>query len=262
MKPLTPSEDLLQSLGITEPNEIDLEAIAYYQGAEVKYRHLDGCEARISGVGNKAIISISDSGISRRRQRFSIGHELGHWCYHRGKSFACRKQDIGNYNAASATGEAERLADYYSANLILPLYMFKPIARQYGKHTFNTIFSIANLFEVSKTCTAIRYAEHSHVPSILVCYNQNGRKWFKRHQDVSGKLFPNKQLDHDSTVFDVLYGDRTTSSQTIATGDTWFNWYRADRYEVWEESVKMPNGEVLVLLTWRNEAMLEATSEF
>lgn len=44
---LTPAERLLQELGITEPSEIDLDAIAFHAGARVRYRPLDGCEARI-----------------------------------------------------------------------------------------------------------------------------------------------------------------------------------------------------------------------
>jgi hypothetical protein len=35
---LTPAEALLQELGITEPEEIDLEAIAYHIGGRVRFR--------------------------------------------------------------------------------------------------------------------------------------------------------------------------------------------------------------------------------
>ena len=50
---LSPAERLLQELGVTEPDEIDLEAIAYYVNARVRYRRLDGCEARIIGWATK-----------------------------------------------------------------------------------------------------------------------------------------------------------------------------------------------------------------
>ena len=82
--PLTPAERLLQELGITEPNEIELDAIAHHVGACVRYRPLQGCEARIIGTGDRAIITVkSDS--HPRRKRFSIAHELGHWYHHRGQ---------------------------------------------------------------------------------------------------------------------------------------------------------------------------------
>lgn len=260
MQRLTPPEELLQSLGITEPNEIDLEAIAWNQGAEIKYRDLEGCEARILGVGKKAIISIDNRAINRRK-RFSIGHELGHWHHHRGKSFACRSEDIGNYAEIGATSEAEKVADKYSANLLLPIYIFSDIARQYTKPTFDTIFSIADTFDVSKTCTAIRYVEYGNFPCMLICYTQTGRKWFCSNRDVPRKLFPHNQLDHESEAFEVLFGAKNKTSRVMTPGDTWFNWWKADRYEVWEETVQLVEGETLTLLTWKNERMLEEAQE-
>lgn len=257
MRKLTPSEQLLQSLGITEPSEINVEAIAWDQGAEIKYRNLEGCEARILGVGNKAVISIDDRAI-KRRKRFSIGHELGHWHHHRGKSFDCRSEDIGNYADFKVTSEVEKVADKYSANLLLPIYIFTDIARQYTQPTFETIFSIADAFDVSKTCTAIRYVEHGNFPCMLICYTQTGRKWFRsRSKDIPRKLFPHGQLDHESEAFEVLFGAKNKTSRVIASGDTWFNWWKADRYEVWEETVQLVEGETLTLLTWKNERMLE-----
>ncbi len=82
----------LDELGITDPSEIDIEAIAFYKGATVKRRPLKGCEARIIGHGDKAIITVSTTSIPER-YRFSIGHELGHWFKHRG--------NIGNLEGVS-----------------------------------------------------------------------------------------------------------------------------------------------------------------
>ena len=78
MPQLSPAERLLQDLGVTDPQDIDLEVIAWQLGVRIKYRHLDGCEARIAGDDKKAIISVRDD-VSPGRKRFSIGHELGHW---------------------------------------------------------------------------------------------------------------------------------------------------------------------------------------
>ena len=37
----TPTEIILKCLGITDPREIDLEAIAWHLGVRVRYRPLD-----------------------------------------------------------------------------------------------------------------------------------------------------------------------------------------------------------------------------
>ena len=82
---LAPAERLLQELGITEPEEIDLEAIAFHLGACVRFRKLDGCEARIIGCNHAAIITIGED-CSYRRKRFSLAHEIGHWTHHKGQT--------------------------------------------------------------------------------------------------------------------------------------------------------------------------------
>jgi len=56
-------------LGISEPSEIDVE-IAQYLGATVAYQPLTGCDARIPGNTEAAIITV-DSTSNRGRQRFS-----------------------------------------------------------------------------------------------------------------------------------------------------------------------------------------------
>ena len=73
---ISPAETLLQELGVTEPSEIDLEAIAFYVNARIRYRSLDGCEARIVGNADQAIITVNQNS-QWRRKRFSIAHELG-----------------------------------------------------------------------------------------------------------------------------------------------------------------------------------------
>jgi hypothetical protein len=50
VKGLTPAERLLKDLGVTDPKEIDLEAVAWTLGARVKYRPLDGCAPTISAA--------------------------------------------------------------------------------------------------------------------------------------------------------------------------------------------------------------------
>ena len=84
MNSLAPAEQLLQTLGVTDPRDIDLEAIAFDQGAVVKYRPLDGCEARIIGYGDRAMITV-DNRRRPSRVRFSTAHEIGHWHRHRGR---------------------------------------------------------------------------------------------------------------------------------------------------------------------------------
>ena len=92
LRRITPAERLLQELGITEPKEIDLEAIAFHLGARVRFRRLEGCEARIIGRNDAAIITIGE-GCTPGRKRFSLAHEIGHWTHHRGQTLVCRVEE-------------------------------------------------------------------------------------------------------------------------------------------------------------------------
>ncbi len=75
---LSSAERLLWGYGVTDSSHIDLDAIANDNGAEVKYRPLGGCEARLVARGESAIISVN-SASNDGRQRFSLAHELAHW---------------------------------------------------------------------------------------------------------------------------------------------------------------------------------------
>ena len=196
---LTNAELLLQELGITEPEEIDLLAIAYHVGAAVRLRPLQGCEAHIVGCSDQAIITINDR-TGFRRQRFSIAHELGHWRHHRGKALVCRVDEL----QPRSTLSSERIADQYAADLLMPRYLFSPLARQQGKLTFKAVAALSDIFRTSKTATAIRLVESDQAPAILVCHGPNGRKWFTRAPSVPERWFPQDTLDAESFAFGVL----------------------------------------------------------
>src|SRR5262249_29902546 len=145
------AELLLQTLGITDPRDIDLEAIAFDQGAIVKHASLDGCEARIVGYGSKAIITVDDSK-AWTRQRFSTAHELGHWKYHRGRSLVCRPDELADLRSNSL--DPERVADFYAADLLLPRYLFVPRATALRHCSFDAIDTLSREFSTSLQATA------------------------------------------------------------------------------------------------------------
>lgn len=252
MNPLTPAEQLLQELGITEPDEIDLEAIALYLGASVRYWPLDGCEARIIGRGGKAIITVSERS-SPARARFSIAHELGHWRYHRGRALVCRVEDYRPRRVVSP----ERVADSYAADLLMPNYLFRPIARQHPKLSFQTVHEVAKIFRTSHTATAIRLVEGNHTPAFLVCHGPQSRKWFARAPSVPSHWFPRESLDPDSFAFDVLKGGADDALPRKIGADAWLDRDEAAEHEVHEQTIRIAADEVLTLVLITDPHMLE-----
>jgi hypothetical protein len=250
----TPAEKLLLSLGITSPREIDVEAIAWDAGAEVRFAQLDSCEARIIGYGNRAIITVAAGSIPQR-QRFSVAHELGHWKYHRGRSFVCRSDDIGNQ--VRGPTDPERVADAYAADLLLPAFLFEPMARKGRRATFEAIDDIRGEFQMSRTATALRMIDLGPEPAMLVCHGPTGRRWFKRGLDVPVRWFPRDELDPESSALDVLYGKCERTPRTLMGADAWFDRADAERYEIYEQTTRMANGDSLTILTFKSMDMLE-----
>lgn len=253
MSELRPAERLLKELGIRKPSQIDLEAIAFYTGALVKYRPLNGCEARILGVGDNAIITVDDRTIPAR-QRFSTAHELGHWHHHRGRSFICRQDDIGNPRRLPT--DPERVADGYAADLLMPRYLFEPMANETGKCSFKVVDELRNEFKTSITATAIRLAEFGPEPAILVCHTRKGR-WFHRPNRIPDRWFPQDELDADSYAFEVLYGQEKSSRRVLMGAEAWFDRWFAKKYQIYEETRQITDGEILTFLILKDDAMLD-----
>lgn len=253
MTRLTVAEQLLQELGITKPEEIDLEAIAWHVGATVKRRILDGCEARIIGTRDRAIITVNAASVFVR-QRFSIGHEIGHWHFHRGRTLVCRSEDIGGrYNGDFFL---ERQADAFAGDLLMPGYILRPYLLQFRELTFAVIREIAKAFTTSIPATAIRLVEVGTWPTILICHGWDGRKWFVRNRSVPESWFPRDDPSVDSYAFGLLYGNNSDQLKPQSIGaHTWFDRRDAERYEIQEQSVRSIDGETLTLLTLSDTRM-------
>jgi Zn-dependent peptidase ImmA (M78 family) len=243
----TPAEKYLQSMGITEPREIDVVEIAKEMGADVEFKKPPNCEASIVGFRDRAVISV-DPDTHESRQRFSIGHECGHWQHHRGRQFRCREEDIGN--PRSKITDPERVADDYAADLLMPKYLFGPRSGAFRHTGFEAVGGLKDEFQTSLLATAIRLVEHGPEPAILVCHGVSGRKWFREGPRVNKRWFPQKILDDESYAYDILHGDeRYARRRSRMQGDTWFDFDGSNDYEVFEESISY-NNDVLTFITF------------
>lgn len=243
---------LLDELGITEPDEIDVEAIAQHCGATVIYGRLDGCAARILGNGTEAIITI-DVSSPTERQRFSTGHELGHWMRDRDKlGFACTEQlmqrEWDSFNP-------ERGANEYAADLLLPKSMFVPAAKEMPL-TLDSALSLGGLFKTSLTATAIRLLRYGSFPAMLI-YTENGRrKWFMRGEGVHECLWPHEAPKAATIAADIIAGTSVEGDPEPIQADGWINHPQAMWYEVVEHSRRVSRVGVLTMLWWKTEKQL------
>lgn len=248
------AEDIVRIRGISRPEDIDLRAIAKTLYADVEELPLVGCEARIIGNEKKATISINSSS-SYERKRFSLGHELGHWQLHRGINFSCRDEDIGR--AFNSDKHKEREADEFSANLLMPGFLFQPLATSLNHIDFKSIGELSQKFRTSFLATAIRIIDSNVIPAIIICHDRQKRLWFKRSGDIPGWWFPQDTLDEYSFAYDILYkGEGKDERQQIVSASSWFGCERADEYEVLEQSKRYGDSKVLTILEFHDVDIL------
>lgn len=256
--PLLAPEQILADLGIRDPEDLDIEAIAEYCGATIRYKPLYGCEARIIGYRGRAIITINQNSW-RGRQRFSGGHELGHWMCDRNEiGFRCEYQSyVHGWFVANPEAQANRFA----SDLLLPVWMFRPRARGLPV-IFESVRTLADTFKMSLTSTAIRLVEHGWLPSMLVCNSPQKRVWFVATPEVSGRLWPLARPGKGSLAFSLLNNVSEKKGPIDVRCDHWINHPHADRYWIKEDSLRLKEGTVLSLLWWEDEAQLLDLDEY
>jgi Zn-dependent peptidase ImmA (M78 family) len=245
---LSPGERLLWTYGITEPEEIDLEAIAADRGISVKRRRLDGADARLVATGTTGIITVN-SATSEKRQRFSIGHELGHWERDRkhGLINLCSKSDLAQHNQVAKNSEAE--ANIFSADMILPPYLVS--RRTAGRDaSIDLVLDVAAAFRTSREATAIRVVKLAKTPAAVMIFGYKHRKWAIKNTSWPHYVNPVITVHHDSASMDLLFAGATgtKSRDQKEPASRWLVGEGLRMIDVRVQSVKISNDEILTIV--------------
>ena len=249
--------DFLNYFGVSKPEEIRLNVLSLGCNAKIKHKTLTGCEAYIIGVGDNATIFVSNE-VGRSRQRFCIGHELGHWMLDRGTPrFSCTEKDIGGHNIFQMGVEAR--ANRYAADLLMPEFLFKPACSDMDMD-LNSVRELSRLFRTSLMATAIRFVKLGSYPAIFAWYNgKNGELIrFVSCPDLPAWLRPSDNLHHETYAMEILCGKMADSGgPKPVQASCWFNTRNAYEHDVHEHSIKGYGDMVLTMLWWKDESMLE-----
>lgn len=109
------------------------------------------------------------------RRRFTIGHELGHWCIPlhkpvKGDQFLCSRDDMRMWSASEQNTYArmEVEANRFSALLLMPPPLLKKYLAKRGDPSLAHVLDIHKDFIVSKDAAARAYAQHYETPIATV----------------------------------------------------------------------------------------------
>jgi hypothetical protein len=254
MSPGQQAEARIAELGIRDPKDLDVEAIAVDAGVSVRYAPLMGCEATLVGFGARAIATIRHSPV-RGRERFSIGHELAHWELHRGKSFRCGVDEPALNLESSVV--LEREADEFASHLLMPRSLFNPVVRSFQWPTIAQIHEVAETFQTSQSATLIRLAKVDTLPVIVACYSLQKRLWYCAARHVPRRWRLKSMLDADSFAHELMTKGTPTLAPRKQSADAWFENDDAERYELLEQCVPGMPGKALVILYLSDNEMFD-----
>lgn len=225
-----------------------MDAIALDLGIEIRRRKLDGADARLVAVDDGGVITVNTA-TSPVRQRFSIGHEIGHWLRDRNGDglMACSKEDVSPGNQSARTVEAE--ANRFSSDLLLPPYLVVPLMLK-REPSIDLVNDIAKAFDTSLPATAIRIARHAPGPAAVVVHGQRKREWLFRNFAWPDDVLVTNEVHHDSPALDLLYtgayGAKTRDMKEPA--HRWIYGGNTRGLEVKVQSVKRYGNQILSLV--------------
>ncbi len=185
--------ELLEAAGEREP-PTDVEKLARYLGVtRIKYEQFLRADACLVPNTNGQVVIINASS-GKRRQRFSLAHEIGHLLLGRG--------GMRFRNGRDPHSEEERLANIIAAELLIPTRALLRIASDL-QPSLEAVKSLSDKFHAALEPTAIKLGELKKPYGASVAYWQDCHGILRRKWSV-GKL-PESMMEERS-VRDTAFG--------------------------------------------------------
>lgn len=182
-----PIEELASALDIKEIADLETEA---FEGSLLMDQHR-----------SYGIILVNKNARDGRR-RFTIGHELGHFCIPthtpvKGDAFLCSRDDMRLWSSSEQDRYArmEVEANRFAALLLMPPPLLRTYLSKRGDPSLADVLAIHEDFLVSKDAAARSYAQHHEEP-IAIAVIHNG-KVLRIYRHIK---FPKSSVDRGNEV--------------------------------------------------------------
>lgn len=262
---------LLSNSGHSGDLPINLEKICGYEAIPLNFIQIDDPKiaARLVMTQGEWFIEVDNGGsgettfssdtTTRRRQRFSVAHELGHYKFKSHCDHALQGALLSghNPNAASYLFIREGQANEFATELLLPYPLLKPLLEtlDFKNEFFQSVENIADQFDASMTATLKRIATILDIPVIAIHFAPDA----KAHQLPSYSpeyksakfFFERGRTIPDNTCAANMFDGKTSATRgrkAYPDSSIWFPNRKGDDFKVVEWALNLGNYGILVFL--------------
>lgn len=265
--PKMEAQKLLSQIGWEEELPINLLELCSQFDYEVRFEShpdLQKCGGKVQyvGVGDFYIIinthdtdnptGFSNNDSLRRRQRFTLGHEISH-CTYKSHTDLCLQVDLQNKNNphhVSYVKKQEWQANEFARHLLIPEKAYRRIEKNTGWRSVNTLLSeVVNSFDVSSQVAIQQMARLAQFAAIAILFKPNGIPlrppiYSADFQDINLYFGKDQPVPENTPAANLLDGKFTdnTMIKTYDSLDLWFpsafDW-KKEKYGVKETSIRL-----------------------
>ncbi len=166
----------------------DLEKLYREEEVSVYYDHYENhFDGMLVFDSNRFHIHLNiDRGNHResKRGRFTLAHELGHYFIdeHRDGLLSGKFKPHPSHTSLIRNNLVEMEADYFASCLLMPQNKLREESIR-DRFSFQSIYSLSDVFQTSILATLIRFAEVGTHEIFVVVSKDNIVKWFLRSKD-------------------------------------------------------------------------------
>ena len=213
---------LQAEFNVTRADQIDLDAMAEAQHAEISYEELDGATARVIQIGDQCRIVVSSRITDLGAQRFSIAHEIGHVRLRHeippGQMAQLFERICTPLQADRR--KAEREASVFATELLMPAALVRPWC-EVPCLTLAASRAIAGEFATSVLASTMRLVELSG-QRCAVAYSELGRvRWVKPSPTFPTWIPNGRRLDPASAAFEYSQKGTIDREPHVLPAETW-----------------------------------------
>lgn len=246
-KAISEAKQLVTTLRIRRPEEIDIELIASYCGAHVTYKRIAKEEGHLLRAQESGLIVVAETARLSAKWRFVIAHELGHFICHRGidQLNLCTDTDLHDWYLSSGH---EPEANRFAAELLMPEFLFRKQC-EVTRPSLRDITKLAQTFNVSLTAAALRFVFFSPEPVAVVSSKAGVIQWWSATEDFQVQLRKGFTLSTRTYAGDLFAGRSVEDRPTAVDADAWGDDFTGG-LELLEHSMFMARYDSALTLLW------------